>query len=414
MMRRRHFLTGVTAAAASPLAARAAGLSGASDPSIVIGFVATRTGAGAIVGQDAVDGFTLGLKQLGGRFSNQEIRVVAVDDKGSAEITEKAVERLVRTERLDVVVAAVAQPSMAAMLRSLDKARLFVLTLEEPPAVLAASGCRPNLFSLAPPFVAPHAMLGGHLVAEGVRKLVVLAPQTGLAEQALAALRQAFPFEITVLSPKLGAATYGRELRRIGEVKPDAVYSLLTGGMGGAFIRAYAEAGGKDLAPLYTDADSVARTALPALADAALDVRAVVNWTADQDIPGNKRFIGDFEMEFGRPPSEHAARGYDAVLLLDAAIKATGGKTGDSEALRAAFRRAEFASVRGTFHFNHNHQPILSYHLIQVQRDQRGRLGHETIAMLAKEWRDPGTSACAIHWSEEYVPVAPKAGKKSP
>jgi len=411
-MRRRHFLTGVTAAAV-PLAARAAGLSGAADPSIVIGFVATRTGGGAVTGQDAVDGFTLGLKQLGGRFSNQEIRVVAVDDKGLPEIAERATERMIRSERLDMVVAAVAQPAMAAMLKPLDQTRLFVLTLEELPAALAGAGCHSNLFSLAPPFVAPHHLLANHLVADGVRKLVVLAPQTGLAEQAVTALRQAFAFEVTVLSPKLGAATYDRELRRIGEIKPDAVYSLLTGGMGGGFIRAYAEAGGKDMAPLYTDADAVARTALPALGDAALDVRAVVNWTPDQDIPGNKRFIGDFEVEFGRSPSEHAARGYDAVMLLDAAIKATGGKTGDSEALRAAFRRAEFTSVRGVFHFSHNHQPILSYHLVQVQRDQRGRLGHETIATLAKEWRDPGTNACPMHWPEEYVPVVSKPGKRS-
>ncbi len=411
-MRRRHFLTGVTACATAPWAARAAGLSGAADPSIVIGFIATRTGAGAIASQDAVDGFTLGLKQLGGRFSNQEVRVVAVDDKGSADIAAKVVDRMVRTERLDMVVTAVSQPSMAAIVKPLAKSRLFVLSLEEVPAALSGADCLPNLFSLAPPFAGPHHLLGSFLVAEGVRKLVVLAPHTGLGEQAVAALRQTFSFDLTVLSPKLGAATYDRELRRIGEIRPDAVYSLLTGGMGGAFVRAYAEAGGKDLAPLYTDSDALARPALPALGDAALDVRAVVNWTADQDIPGNKRFLGDFEVEFGRPPSEHAARGYDTVLLLDAAMKATGGKTGDSEALRAAFRRAEFASVRGAFHFNHNHQPILAYHLIQVERDQRGRLGHETVTTLAKEWRDPGTGACPMHWPEEYVPVVPKVGKR--
>lgn len=411
-MRRRHFMTGLAALASVPVAARAAGLSGAADPSIVIGFVATRTGAGAIASQDAVDGFSLGLKQLGGRFSNQEIRVVAVDDRGRADVAGKALERAIRSERLDVVVTAVSQPSMAAMMTSLDKTRLFVLTLEEPPAALAGADCQPNLFSLAPPSSAPHHLLGSHLVAEGVRKVVVLAPQTGLAKQSVAEFRQTFPFDVTVLSPKLGAATYDRELRRIGEIKPDVVYSLLTGGMGGAFIRAYDEAGGKDLAVLYVDSDAIARPALPALGDAAIDVRAVVNWVADQDVPGNKRFISDYEVEFGRSPSEHSARGYDAVMLLESVIKATGGKTGDGEALRAAFRRAEFTSVRGPFHFNHNHQPIMGYSLVQVERDQRGRLGHETIGPLAKEWRDAAAAACSMHWPEEYVPVTPKPAKR--
>ena len=39
-------------------------------------------------------------------------------------------------------------------------------------------------------------------------------------------------------------------------------------------------------------------------------------------------------------------------------------------ALRAALRKAEFQSVRGSFKFNHNHFPIQSYYLNQVARDE--------------------------------------------
>lgn len=396
---------------AGPLGA--AGLSGANDPSIVIGFVATRTGSGAIAGQDSADGFALALKQLGGRFSNQEVRVVAVDDKGSPDVARKQVERLIQSERLDVVVTAVSSPSLAAMLPPLGATRLFVLNLEAPPAALGGAGCSANVFSLAPSADAPHQVLGQHLVADGVRRLVVVAPDTGLGGQAVAALKSAFPFDVTVLHPNRGAASFPRELQRIGEIKPDAVYSLLTGGMGGAFIRAYDEAGGKDVAPLYAVSDTVARPFLPGLGDAALDVRSVVNWTSDLDAPGNKRLVSEFEAEFGRPVSERAARGYDAALLLDAAIKANSGKTHDMEALRAALRRAEFPSVRGVFHFNHNHQPILAYHLVEVTRDPRGRLTHEILSTLAREWRDPHTAACPMHWPEEYVPPVVKPGKKN-
>ncbi|MBR9973758.1 ABC transporter substrate-binding protein [Magnetospirillum sulfuroxidans] len=393
--------------------ARAAGLSGANDPSIVIGFVATRSGAGAVGGLDSADGFALALKQLGGRLSNQEVRVVPVDDKGSPDVARRQLARIIASERLDMIVTAVSPSSLAAMLKPLAESRLFVLNLEMPPPRVAGPDCNANMFTLAPPNDGPHQVLGYHLVADGARRLVVIAPETGLADLAVAALKSSFPFEVTVLRPKRGAATFEREIRRIGEIKPDAVYSLLGGGMGGAFIRTYDAAGGKDMAPLYVSADAIARPLLQAMGDAALDVRAVANWSPDQEVGGNKRLVSDFEGEFGRPASERAARGYDAALLLDAAIKANNGRTHDVEAMRAALRRAEFPSVRGTFHFNHNHQPIMAYLLLKVTRDARGRLTHETMTPLLKEWRDPHSGACAMHWADEYVPAPPKPSKKN-
>lgn len=392
---------------------QAAGLSGANDPSIVVGFIATRSGAGAIAGLDSADGFSLALKQLGGRFSNQEVRVVAVDDKGSPDVARRQLTRMITSERLDMIVTAVSPSSLAAMLKPLVASRLFVLNLEMPPPRVSGADCSMNMFSLAPPNDAPHQVLGYHLVAEGVRRLVVVAPETGLADLAVAALKSSFPFEVTVLRPKRGAATFDREIRRIGEIKPDAVYSLLVGGMGAAFIRAYDVAGGKDVAPLYATAEAIARPLLPAMGDAALDVHAVANWSPDLEAGANKRLVSDFDGEFGRPASEQAARGYDAALLLDAAVKANNGKTNDAEAMRAALRRAEFPSVRGLFHFNHNHQPIMAYLLLKVARDARGRLTEEIIQSLHKEWRDPHTSACTMHWADEYVPVQPKPSKKN-
>ncbi|MBX9634239.1 MAG: ABC transporter substrate-binding protein, partial [Magnetospirillum sp.] len=107
--------------------------SGASDPSIVIGVVATLTGPGALAGQDLVDGFNLALKQLGGRFSNQEVRIVTADDKGSPDIARQQVRRLMDRERLDMVLTGVSAPSLAAIIRPLVEARLFVINLDQAP-----------------------------------------------------------------------------------------------------------------------------------------------------------------------------------------------------------------------------------------------------------------------------------------
>lgn len=227
-------------------------LPGASDPSVVIGVLATLTGPGAIAGQDVVDGFNLGLKQLGGRFSNQEVRVVVTDDKGSPDTARHQVNRLLERERLDMVLTAVSAPSLAAVIRPLAGARLFVFNLDQMPADLAGAECSSWLFSLAAPTDGVHEALGQFLTAEKVRRVVVVTPQNGMSAGALAAFKHTFGGEVVgVVTPKPGATTFAAELDEILGLKPDAIYSMLTGGMAGGFIRAWGASPHKAEMPLY-------------------------------------------------------------------------------------------------------------------------------------------------------------------
>ena len=385
-------------------------LPGAADPSVVIGVVATQTGPGAVSGQDAVDGFNLGLKQLGWRFSNQEVRVVMVDDKGSPDIARQQVARLLERERLDVVLTAMSAPSLAAVIQPLLNARLFVLNLDQMPEELAGAECSPWLFSLAPPAGGVHEALGHYLNGEKVRRVAVVAPPVGMSAQAVTALKHTFGGEVVaVVTPKPGATVFDDELERIAQARPDTIYSLLTGGMGGAFIRAWGAWEHKEEVPLHPVWTTMERPFLPAMGEAAQDVTGIGTWSADLDTPANRRMNAEFESEYGRQATTWAAQGYDAALLLDAALKATNARTSDADALRTALRRADFASVRGTFRFNTNHTPVLSYTLRKVGYDAKGRPIHETHAVVLKEWRDRLAPACPMRWVEEPLPhTSPK------
>jgi branched-chain amino acid transport system substrate-binding protein len=384
-------------------------LPGASDPSVVIGVVATLTGPGALAGQDAVDGFNLALKQLGGRFSNQEIRVVLTDDKGSPDVARQQVRRLMERERLDVVLTAVSQPSLAAVLHPLVDSRVFVLNLEQPPPTVGGAECSPWLFNMAAPSDGVHEALGQFLAGEKVRRLVVVAPESEITNNAVAALKRTFPGQVlAVVSPKPGATTFGPELEQIAKLKPDAAYSLLTGGMAGAFIRAWGTSALKAEVPLYPVWPAVERQFLVAMGDVAQDVQGIGTWSPDIDSIPNRRLVGDFEQEYGRPASTWAAQGYDAAFLLDGALKATNGKTVDSEAVRTALRRADFVSVRGGFKFNTNHTPVLNYYLRKVGRDAKGRPTQEVRAVVLKDWRDRQAASCPMRWVEEPPPAPAK------
>jgi|AGTN01.1.fsa_nt_gi ABC-type branched-chain amino acid transport systems, periplasmic component len=394
-----------------PAAARALPYgSGASDPSIVIGVMATLTGPGALAGQDALDGFNLGLKQLGSRFSNQEARVVVVDDKGRPDLARQQVSRLFERERLDMVLTALAPPSLMTVLPRLLERRVFVFNLDQGPQSLSGADCNPALFSLAAPADGVHEALGQYLAAQGMRRIVVVGNDTALTANALAALKRTFSGDVLrVINPRHGAATFKPELDAIAALKPDAVYSLLTGGMGGALVRAWDQSPMKGEIAFFPVWPMVERPLLPAMGEAALGLTGIGTWTPDLDSLPNRRFVTDFESEYGRPATTWAANGYDAVLLLDAALKATGGKTGDTEAVRTALRRAEFVSVRGGFKFNTNHSPVLSYYLRKVALDPRGRPTLEMNAVVLKDWRDHQAPSCPMRWVEEAPPAQPAA-----
>lgn len=382
-------------------------LPGASDPSVVIGVVATLTGPGAIAGQDVVDGFNLGLKQLGGRFSNQEVRVVVTDDKGSPDTARQQAARLLERERLDIVLTSVSTPSLAAVVQPLLGARLFVVNLDQMPAELAGAACSPFLFSVAAPADGVHEAMGQYLTAEKVRRLAVVAPPNGPSSQAVAALKHTFTGEVVaVVSPTPGATTFAAEIDAIRQAKPDAIYSLLTGGMGDGFIRAWGASPLKGEVPLYPVWPVMERPFLPAMGDAAQDMLSIGTWTPDLDSPPNRRLVADFEAEYGRPATTWAAEGYDAAFLLDGALKATNGKTVNVDAVRNALRRADFVSVRGPFKFNTNHTPILNYVLRKVGRDAKGRPTQELRSVVLKEWRDRQAPTCPMRWVEEPLPVA--------
>ena len=89
-----------------------------------------------------------------------------------------------------------------------------------------------------------------------------------------------------------------------------------------------------------------------------------------------------------------AAQGYDAALLIDAAVRDVKGKVEDVEAVRKSMKAARFESVRGAFKFNKNQMPIQNYYLRVVAKDGQGRIVNKTIGTIFKDHGDAYVQEC--------------------
>ncbi|OYW18357.1 MAG: hypothetical protein B7Z54_06265 [Sphingobacteriales bacterium 12-47-4] len=95
-------------------------------------------------------------------------------------------------------------------------------------------------------------------------------------------------------------------------------------------------------------------------------------------------------------PALYAAQGYDAAKLIDSAVKATGGKLTDKDAVRAALKKADFTSVRGDFKFNTNQFPIQNFYLVKVAKRADGKVETEIAEKIFSNYGDAYAEKCPM------------------
>ena len=146
----------------------------------------------------------------------------------------------------------------------------------------------------------------------------------------------------------------------------------------------------------FLSAFTVDESTLPAQQDAALGFFGGANWAPNLDNPQNKEFVAAYEKEYNAVPGSYAFQAYDAALLIDSALKATGGKTDNKDALRAALKKADFKSLRGAFKFNTNNYPIQDFYLVKVAKRADGKFQTEIAQKVFENYSDPHVKDCAM------------------
>ena len=75
--------------------------------------------------------------------------------------------------------------------------------------------------------------------------------------------------------------------------------------------------------------------------------------------------------------------------MIDGALKQTKGNLADKDALRAALKKADFTSLRGSFKFNTNNYPIQDFYLVKVAKRGDGKFQTEIDKKVFTNFADP-------------------------
>jgi len=390
-----YSLSRITWAAAAALTLLASAAQAADK--VKVGMLSTLSGPGAGLGVDIRDGFNLALKHSAGKLGGLPAEVIVADDQGKPDAAKQTAERLLKQDKVDFMTGVVFSNVMLAVGKPIFDSKTFYISANAGPSQYAGTQCNPYFFNVAWQNDNLHEAVGKTVQDKGFKKVALLAPNYPAGKDALAGFKRYFKGEIAseAYTP-LNQLDYGAELSRMRASGADAVYIFLPGGLGINFIKQFVGAGlSKDMT-LFGPGFSADEDVIRAVGEPMLGMFNSSQWAHDMQNPVNKRFVADFQKDYGRLPTLYASQGYDAARLMDAAVRDVKGNLTDKAALRKAITAAKFESVRGAFKFNSNSYPIQDYYLRVITRDAQGRVTNRTLGTVFKNHADAYAGECKM------------------
>ena len=327
---------------------------------IKVGMITTLSGGGSGLGIDVRDGFLLAVK------GDNHFEVIVKDDQRKPDIAVQIADKMIQSDKVDVLTGIIWSNLAMAVVPATVKQGKFYLSPNAGPSKLAGKGCHKNYFNVAWQNDNLHEAAGGYGNTAGYKNSFILAPNYPAGKDALTGYKRFFKGKIEKeLYTKLGQKDYAAEIAQIRSSKADSIYFFLPGGMGISFMKQLSQSGIN--VPVIGPAFSFDQGILKAVGDAALGVKNTSQWSKDLDNKANKKFVQDFQKEYGRLPSLYASQGYDTGKLLISALNVADVK--DQDKFRSALKNANFESTRGSFKFDTNQHPIQDIYVREVIKE---------------------------------------------
>ena len=364
---------------------------------VKVGFLSTLSGPAAGLGVDIRDGFNLAMKHLNGKLGGVPAEVIVADDKQDPNTAKQTAERFLKKDKVDFMTGIVFSNILLTVNKSVFENQTFYISANAGPSQLAGEECSPWFFNVAWQNDNVAEAMGKWATDKGYKNVIGVAPNYPGGKDAINGFKRFYKGKMAdEMYTKMGQLDYAAELAQLRAAKPDAVFFFLPGGMGINFIKQFVAAGLSKEMQLITSGFSADQDTIPAVGEPMLGLFNSTHWAHDLDNAANKKFVADFEKEYGRIPSMYASQGYDAAQLMDSAVRQTKGNLSDKAALRKALEAAKFNSVRGKFKFNSNHYPVQDYHLRLVHKDSKGRITNKLMGTIFTDHADAYVGQCKM------------------
>ena len=393
----KRFAHSILAVSAIAVLAATLGTAALAADKLRVGFMSTLSGPAASIGVDIREGFNLAIKHAGGNLGGIPLDLQIADDQLKPDVAKQIVDRFLQQQKSHIITGAVFTNILLPVIPSILESKTFYVSPNTGPNDYAGAKCNPYFFVASWQSEDIPSAMGKFVTDRGIKNVYLIGANYPGGRENLSGFKRLYKGKIVdeVYTP-MNQLDFSVDLANMQSKKPEAVFIFLPGGMGINFIKQFAAAGlSKDI-QLFVPGYSADEDTIKPVGSALLGAVNTSFWGHDLDNPQNKKFVADFEKEYGRLPTLYAAQGYDTAMLIDSAVRKVKGNVEDKVAFRKALQAADFKSVRGNFKFNKNQFPIQDYYLRVVRTDEKGRITNRIMGKILTNHEDSFVSQCKM------------------
>ena len=338
---------------------------------IRVGMVSTMTTSAGAGGEATRQGIDLAIEKLGGKLGGIPVRMFYEDDALQPELGKQKTEKLIMEDKVDFLVGYNYSNILLAAFKPAMDSKTFLLSITGPQQ-MAGNLCAPYFFGVRDQNGQAPRAIGQVLNKRGIQTLYTLAPNYAAGKDMIEGVTGTFKGKIVGqdLTKWPAQLDFAAEIAKIRAAKPEAVFVFLPPQHAIQFMAQYTRAGLKGVIPVYSTYTFDGITLPNIGADAVGSLMSLI-WAVNLENPVNKEFVTAYLRKYGKEPSSFSAHAYDAMLLIDAAVKNVKGDLDDKEKVRVALK-AGTETTRGKIHFGNNQFPIQDYYLIEVKAGGAG------------------------------------------
>ena len=337
---------------------------------VKVGYMTTLSGGAGIIGKQMQNAVNLAMEHTGGKLGGMDAEVIFVDDQRKPDVAKQLANRLVKSDKVDVVAGVIWSNLMMAIHKPVTRSGTLLISSNAGPSPIAGSGCHENFVSMSWQNDQTPEGMGKYMQDAGIKSVYLMAPNYQAGKDMLSGFKRHYKGDVVAeVYTQLGQSDFQAELSTLRAAKPEATFIFQPGGMGINFVKQWNQAGMDSVSKLYT-VFTVDGVSLPALKDTALGVVSTQTWSPDLDNAMNKKFVADYKAKFGGYPSFYAAQAYDTMMAIDYAAGKAGSS--DSAAMRAVLAKGGIPTTRGSPAMNSNQFPIQNIYLREAVMDADG------------------------------------------
>jgi branched-chain amino acid transport system substrate-binding protein len=339
---------------------------------IRVGLMLPATGTYASLGTMIENGFKLYVSEQGGKLAGREIQYFKVDDESDPAKATDNVNKLVKRDRVDVLVGTVHSGVALAMAKVAKETNTLLIVPNAGAEVITGAMCAKNIFRTSFSNWQPAYAMGKVAAERGHKNAVTITWNYAAGTESAKGFVEGFEKGGGKVSRNLTLPFPNVEfqalLTEIAAQKPDAVYAFFAGGGAVKFVKDYAATGLNKNSPLYGPGFLTDGT-LEAQGTAAQGLTTTLHYADNLNTPRDNAFRASFAKAYKSNADVYAVQGYDAAQLLASGLRAAGGDIKNRDKLIAGMEKSQVDSPRGKFTLSPAHNPVQDIYVRQVKGD---------------------------------------------